>query len=212
MRVGRPVSLTPGPISGATTSKIRSVAAFRSRYSMRGASPTTGTTPGSTTAAGLDLAYLEAPLKDPTSNIDVRAGTRYIARGENDRFQVFDSNGLRYASILVHGGQGSVTLQSFAVQEQVYPWGEGARFTCDDEELNRIFTAGIRTVQLCSHDSFIDCPTREQRAWVGDGVVHQMVHPATNRDWRGGLWHFLLRESPRPRGLVATGRVGGSRA
>jgi urease alpha subunit len=22
----------------------------------------------------------------------------------------------------------------------------------------------------------MDCPTREQRAWVGDSVVHQMVH------------------------------------
>jgi alpha-L-rhamnosidase len=144
----------------------------------------------------LDLAYLEEPLKDPTSNVDVRAGTRYIARGEHDRFEVFDSNGFRYAYILVHGGQGSVTLQSFVVQEQVYPWEEGARFTCDDEELNRIFTAGIRTVQLCSHDSFIDCPTREQRAWVGDSVVHQMVHLATNRDWRLA-WHYLILETRR---------------
>ena len=156
----------------------------------------------------LDLAYLEEPLKDPTSNIDVRAGTRYIARGENDRFQVFDSNGFRYASILVHGGQGSVTLQSFTVQEQVYSWEEGARFTCDDEELNRIFTAGIRTVQLCSHDSFIDCPTREQRAWVGDGVVHQMVHLATNRDWRLA-WHYLiLGNSPRSDGMLPMSVVG----
>ena len=59
----------------------------------------------------LDLAYLEEPLNDPTSNIDVRAGTRYIARGDNDRFQVFDSNGFRYAYLLVHGVQGSVTLR-----------------------------------------------------------------------------------------------------
>ena len=108
----------------------------------------------------------------------------------------------------MHGGQGSVTLQSFAVQEQVYPWEEGAHFTCDDEELNRIFTAGIRTVQLCSHDSFIDCPTREQRAWVGDGVVHQMVHLATNRDWRLA-WHYLiLGNSPRSDGMLPMSVVG----
>jgi len=156
----------------------------------------------------LDLAYLEEPLNDPTSNIDVRAGTRYIARGANDRFQVFDSNGFRYAYILVHGVHGSVTLQSFAVQEQLYPWEEGASFTCDDEELNRIFAAGIRTVQLNSHDSFIDCPTREQRAWVGDGVVHQMVHLATNRDWRLA-WHFLtLGNSPRSDGMLPMSVVG----
>jgi hypothetical protein len=74
----------------------------------------------------------------------MRAGTRYIARGANDRFQVFDSNGFRYAYILVHGANGPVTLTHFAVQEQLYPWQDGVGFTCSDEELNRIFTAGIR--------------------------------------------------------------------
>lgn len=156
----------------------------------------------------LDIAYLEESLLSPTSNIDVRAGTRYIARGENDRFQVFDSNGFRYVYILLHGVQGSVTLKNFAVQEQLYPWEEGSSFTCDDEELNRIYTAGVRTVQLNSHDSFIDCPTREQRAWVGDGVVHQMVHLATNRDWRLA-WHFLtLGNSPRSDGMLPMSVVG----
>lgn len=158
--------------------------------------------------AVLDLAYLEEPLLTPTSNIDVRSGTRYIARGENDRFQAFDSNGFRYAYILVHGVQGPVTLQAFAVQEHLYPWMERGSFTCDDEELNHIFTAGMRTVQLCSHDSFIDCPTREQRAWVGDGVVHQMVHLATNGDWRLA-WHYLtLGNSPRSDGMLPMSVVG----
>ncbi|MCB0043010.1 MAG: hypothetical protein KDE23_25160, partial [Caldilinea sp.] len=79
---------------------------------------------------------------------------------------------------------------------------------CDDEALNRIYTAGVRTVQLNSHDAFIDCPTREQRAWVGDGVVHQMVHLATNRDWRLA-WHYLtLGNSPRSDGMLPMSVVG----
>jgi len=156
----------------------------------------------------LDLSYVEAPVTGPSGSIDQHAGTRYTARGENDRFQVFDPNGLRYAYILMHGIQGAVTLTEFAVREQLYPWQEGAAFTCDDEELNRIFAAGVRTVQLNSHDAFIDCPTREQRAWVGDAVVHQMVHLATNRDWRLA-WHYLtLGNSPRPDGILPMSVVG----
>src|ERR671933_429927 len=157
----------------------------------------------------LDLSYVEEPVKARSLEIVGQyAGTRYIARGENDRFQVFDSNGFRYAYVLVHGVQGPVTLQSFSVQEQLYPWEEGASFTCDDEELNRIFQAGIRTVQLNSHDAFIDCPTREQRSWVGDGVVHQMVHLATNQDWRLA-WHYLtLGNSPRSDGMLPMSVVG----
>ncbi|NTW20439.1 MAG: hypothetical protein HGA42_12940, partial [Nostocales cyanobacterium W4_Combined_metabat2_030] len=40
----------------------------------------------------------------------------------------------------------------------------------DDPGLDALYRAGVRTVQLNSLDSYIDCPTREQRAWVGDAV------------------------------------------
>jgi hypothetical protein len=150
----------------------------------------------------LDFSYTEDPLQASVSMDKMRAGTRYIARGAHDHFQVFDSNGLRYAYILVHGVQGSVTLTHFAVQEYLYPWQGGAEFACSDEELNLIFQAGVQTVQLCSHDAFVDCPTREQHSWVGDAVVHQMVHLATNCDWRLA-WHYLtLANSPRSDGIL----------
>jgi hypothetical protein len=156
----------------------------------------------------LDLSYVEEPVTGPSGMIAAHAGTRYVARGEADRFQVFDSNGFRYAHMLVHGAQGKLTLRDFGVRENLYPWQEGADFACDDEELNGIFRAGIRTVQLNSHDAFIDCPTREQRSWVGDGVVHQMVHLATNRDWRLA-WHYLtLGASPRSDGILPMTVVG----
>ena len=102
----------------------------------------------------LDLAYMEQPLRGPIGMLGQHAGTRYIARGEHDSFEVFNSNGLRYAYILLHGAAGPVTLRSFAVRELVYPWETGAEFNCDDAELNRIYRAGIRTVQLNSHDAF----------------------------------------------------------
>lgn len=155
-----------------------------------------------------DLAYLEEPLQPRRNLFGMHAGTRYIARGTDDRFKVFDSNGLRYAYILMHGTPGPVTVKQFAVQESLYPWETGASFESDDEELNRIYRAGIRTVALNSHDAFIDCPTREQRAWVGDGVVHQMVHLATNRDWRLA-WHYLtLGNSPRSDGILPMSVAG----
>ena len=107
---------------------------------------------------------------------------------------------------------GQVTIRTFAVQEDVYPWQPGAEFRCSDEELNKIFQAGIRTVQLNSRDTFTDCPTREQQAWVGDSVVHQMVHLATNPDWRLA-WHYLtLSDSPRYDGILPMTVVGPSEA
>ena len=156
----------------------------------------------------LDLAYVEEPITGPATGSGRHLGTRYVARGAGDRFQAFDSNGLRYAYLLLHGASGPVTLRTFSVQEYLYPWEEGAYFACSDEALNRIFQAGVRTVQLNSHDAFLDCPTREQRAWVGDGVVHQMVHLATNLDWRLA-WHYLtLGHSPRYDGILPMSVAG----
>ncbi len=156
----------------------------------------------------LDLSYLEEPVKPRMGFVGSNAGTRYTARGADDRFDLFDSNGFRYAYILVHGMRGAVTLRDFHVRELIYPWTPGATFACDDDEINRIYTAGIRTVALNSHDAFIDCPTREQRAWVGDSVVHQMVHLATNTDWRLA-WHYLtLGNSPRSDGILPMSVVG----
>ena len=69
------------------------------------------------------------------------------------------------------------------MREDLYPGTGGAYFRSDDPGLDTLYRAGVRTDQLNSVDSYIDCPTREQRAWVGDAVVHQMVDLATNEDW-----------------------------
>ena len=160
-------------------------------------------------AAGttVEMCYVETPLTGKeTGMFGPHNGSRYIARGADDAFETFDSNGLRYITALVYGGP-AVTLD-LAVREHIYPWQPGAAFACSDDELNRIYTAGIRTVNLNSHDAFMDCPTREQRAWVGDSVVHQMVHLAANTDWRLA-WHYLdLAASPRPDGILPMSVAG----
>ena len=157
-----------------------------------------------------DFFYAEDPLKPgvPMGFGAPHGGTRYIARGSDDRFQVFDSNGLRYIYAVVHGASGPVTLKHYAIWEDVYPWTPGASFECSDEDMNRLYRAGIRTVQLNSRDAFMDCPTREQRAWVGDSVVHQMVHLTTNLDWRLAWQYLNLGNSPRSDGILPMSVAG----
>jgi len=156
----------------------------------------------------LEFSFVEDPLSGISDLLGVHAGARYVARGAQDRFQLFESNGFRYAYVLVHGASGPLTFKEFAVKANLYPWVEGARFECSDEELNRIFRAGVRTVQLNSHDAFLDCPTREQRAWVGDSVVHQMVHLTTNQDWRLAWRYLALGNSPRYDGILPMSVAG----
>ena len=156
-----------------------------------------------------DLAYTEDHLTgDEIGPMAPAAGSRYIARGASDSFETFDVNGLRFVYLLIHGADAPVTISHLAVRERLYPWAEAASFASSDPNIDRLFHAAVRTVALNSHDAFLDCPTREQRAWVGDSVVHQMVHLATNPDWRLAWQYLFLGASPRSDGILPMSVAG----
>ena len=134
---------------------------------------------------------------------DPETGARYVSAGTDDYFAALELNGLRYLHLVVHAEQpASVALNRLEVREYLYPRTGRAYFRSDDPGLDALYRAGIRTVQLNSLDSYTDCPTREQRAWVGDAVVHQMVDLATNEDWGLARNYLELSDSPRPDGIL----------
>lgn len=130
------------------------------------------------------------------------AGLRYLARGGDDDHESFDPLGGRHAVAAIRA-EGPVRLR-VAVRERLFPRARGssAPFRCSDELLNEVFAIGLRTVELCSQDAYIDCPTREARAWTGDFVVHQSVHLATAEDWSLARWHPVLADAPRSDGML----------
>jgi len=128
-------------------------------------------------------------------------GLRYVTRGWADRFESSDPAGGRYA-VVVLTGSGQVRLNGLTVRERLRPRPAGPYFECADELLNRVYQTGLRTVDLSAQDAYLDCPTREQRAWVGDSVVHQAVDLLTNPDWRLARWHPQLCATPRPDGML----------
>jgi len=156
----------------------------------------------------LDLAFFEfaGPSGKPASSGE-RSAIRYVARGSADRFESFDAFGFRHLAMSVRG-EGPVSVELVGVRERLYPREPGPTFHCSDPRLDRIWAVGRRTVDLNSHDAYIDCPTREQRAWTGDAVVHQMVDLATSTDWRLARWNAELGASPRADGMLPMA-VGG---
>lgn len=107
----------------------------------------------------------------------------------------------------VHADPG-VVVHSVAIDERLHPVVGDLRFACSDPRLEEIFAIGRRTVSICSLDSYVDCPTREQRAWTGDSVVHQMVDFTANRDWTMAEWHPVLAASPRADGMLPMAVAG----
>ncbi|GIW42399.1 MAG: hypothetical protein KatS3mg076_2976 [Candidatus Binatia bacterium] len=129
-----------------------------------------------------------------------RAGVRYVAPPGRSRVETFDPVGLRHVVLSVRSS-GTVRI-GVSVEERLHPRARGPFFECSDERLERIWKAGRRTVDLCSLDAYVDCPTREQRAWTGDAVVHQMVDLVSNADWRLARWCVELAARPRPDGML----------
>ncbi|MFJ9590431.1 alpha-L-rhamnosidase-related protein [Streptomyces acidicola] len=141
--------------------------------------------------------------------LDPMAGVRYIARGAHDQFTAQETAGMRSATLVITPpGCATVSVRDVGLVETTQPWGKGASFQSDDAELVALYRAGIRTVQLNTIDALTDCPTREQRAWTGDGVVHQSVHLAANTDWSAARAYIDLANSPRPDGLLPMAVAG----
>jgi alpha-L-rhamnosidase len=159
----------------------------------------------------VDVLLRESPAtpRDAFALTIPRTGMRYTARGADDRFEAQETNGLRYAHLVITVPDGGrVRLRGLAVQEVLGRWRDVGSFRSSDPDLDRLYAAGIRTVAVNTADAFTDCPTREQRAWVGDGVVHQLVHLTTNDDRRAAAWYVALGTSPRPDGILPMSVVG----
>ncbi|WP_159501741.1 hypothetical protein [Microbacterium sp. 18062] len=158
----------------------------------------------------LDVAYLERSGDDRADGrYTPRAGARVVLGDGRTSFRALEPNGLRYALLVITPARrGTVHVSGMSVREHLYPRREGPAFWSSDPDLERLWRAGVRTTQLNSVDAFTDCPTREQRAWVGDAVVHTEVHLVANADWRLIARHLELSDSPRPDGLLPMSVAG----
>lgn len=160
----------------------------------------TGAAPGTV----IDLAAAEhlsdAGLLVPLGQ---HAGLRYVCDGRPvESFESFDLIGTRYlhAVVRIPEGAGTPSLE-VAITDHHRPRPEGASFACSDPVLERIHAVGLRTVDLCALDADVDCPTREQRVWTGDSVVHQLVDLTSNPDWSMAVWHPQLATMSRSDGM-----------
>jgi hypothetical protein len=133
------------------------------------------------------------------------AGLRYVCSGDPDgeRFESLETIGTRHLHVSVRTPDGAGAPDvAVAIADRHRPRPPGAGFACSDPLLERIWEVGLRTVDLCALDAYVDCPTREQRAWTGDSVVHQMVDLVTNPDWSMARWHPELAAMPRSDGML----------
>ncbi len=107
---------------------------------------------------------------------------RYILRDGHQSWEKFDRAGFRYLQLTLSPAPDRphepLSIRRANVNFTSYPVGGRGTFACSDDALTRIWRAGAYTLQLCMQDGFEDCPSREQRQWVGDAYVESLVNYA----------------------------------
>lgn len=122
---------------------------------------------------------------------------RYVIAGRPDEtVSFFDPVGLRF--VAAHHPPGVEVELRF--EEARYPREDGASFESDDARYDERWSVGLRTVDVCSTDAFLDCPGREQRAWVSDAYPQILVSLVTNPDRRLVRHHLALTARSRTAG------------
>ena len=91
----------------------------------------------------------------------------------------------RWCELVVAAGAEPVTVEDLALVETRYPLEcETAFVTPDDPGLADVQRICARTMQMCCHEMFFDCPFYEQQMYPGDSRVELNVLSAMSSDDR----------------------------
>lgn len=142
----------------------------------------------------------------PTANMD-----HFVARGGEQEILVLTPRGGRFLEVHVLADPNAVRFVDEGFVERGYYAPTGAAFSCGDELLERVWTAGVETFRACAEDALVDTPVRERGQWTGDAVSAGLEIAACSfgdlRLVRRSLQHAA--QCARPDGLVAGMCPGG---
>jgi hypothetical protein len=130
---------------------------------------------------------------------------RYRLRAGRQRFERFEWCAIRWMQLTVREAPAGLAVRGLGANLANYPVEERGAFECSDPLLTRLWSVGAYTLRQCMHDAWEDCPSREQRQWLGDVTVENLVGHAAFGPCVAPLTAKFLRqaaESQRPDGLT----------
>ena len=81
----------------------------------------------------------------------------------------------RYVEVVVTTEEEPVTLERLSFLETRYPMEAESSFKTSDPEMNGLIPILFRSLQMCSHETYMDCPYYEQLAYIGDARIEALV-------------------------------------
>ncbi|MFW5798211.1 MAG: alpha-L-rhamnosidase C-terminal domain-containing protein [Planctomycetota bacterium] len=158
-----------------------------------------------------------------------RSGTRNRNKGRRDRVQgktffgthdrlVHDGSTRawrplwwragRYVLLSFEVGDQPLVIQRIRVIETRYPLERTSTFSSDDAELQAMHPMLLRGLQMCAHETYMDCPFWEQLMYVGDTRLEVLTTFVTTDDdrlprralelfdWSSRRWSMVAERYP----------------
>jgi alpha-L-rhamnosidase len=88
----------------------------------------------------------------------------------------------RYLQLLVKTSDESLTIERLKLCETRYPLDMESSFNANDIRLSKVIPIAFRTLQMCAHETYIDCPYYEQLMYSGDTRLKMLTTMVTTRD------------------------------
>lgn len=95
-------------------------------------------------------------------------GDTFISGGGEESFRTWWWRPGRYVLLTVRTASEPLTIKRFDLLESRYPLEDEGRFTSPDARLDRTQGLMVRGMQVCAHETYMDCPYYEQLMYVGD--------------------------------------------
>jgi alpha-L-rhamnosidase len=95
----------------------------------------------------------------------------------------------RYLELTVRTGDAPVSIDGLAIRETRYPLERESTFASEDSRANKppldsVSPIMVRALQMCSHETYMDCPYYEQLMYAGDTRLEILATYVTTADPR----------------------------
>ncbi len=90
----------------------------------------------------------------------------------------------RYVECWVETAEAPLTIEKLALRETRYPLEWEGTLQTSDAALDRALPILHRALQMCAHETYMDCPYYEQLMYVGDTRIEALVTYLTSHDDR----------------------------
>jgi len=90
----------------------------------------------------------------------------------------------RFVVLLIETGDQPLSIDGFGLLETRYPLEMESRFNSNDLRLDAVTPVALRGLQMCAHETYMDCPYYEQMMYAGDSRLEALTTYAISADDR----------------------------